>query len=570
MKIRSKIIGLLFLCALIATALTTLTVSASAADGDVAKITKTSDGTDVGSYANFDDALSNWPDGTTLTLLDNVTYEGDITVTDKNVTLDLGGKSLTINSSYNILVGNINYDNFIVTPGTLTVSDSTEGGKIISEERIIVYDTLYFTNATLEKGINVESNGTAYISGGTIHEIDNSYNAIYNSGSLYVSGGTITGRYAIWTYSGSTTVISGSPTIIGKDMNSYNPGGSIYNQGTLSIYGEPTLSGEGHGEIITHSPITLGTQPKDSSWKISLGDMSTASELGVFAKPAENFTIDPAKFACIFEGYDLVTNENGELVIHQHSDDNLDHVCDKECGAVTVNIDKHVDGDDQDHLCDYGCKQIADEGCHDSNKDGDHKCDECGADNISQHLDSNNDGDHLCDNGCGAVLENCTPDADDGDCTTDIKCSVCKKTLTAGADSHTGGTATCTAKAKCAVCQKEYGEILAHSHSKEFKLDENNHWNECVCGDKANTAPHSDTDYDAKCDSCGYAMPLDDPSAPTPDLPEPSAPTEKEETETADSEKPTEKGGCGSSVAISALAIVGIIGTAIVLKKKED
>ena len=74
------------------------------------------------------------------------------------------------------------------------------------------------------------------------------------------------------------------------------------------------------------------------------------------------------------------------------------------------------------------------------------------------------------------------------------------------------------------------------------------------------------------------------PAAPeggdTPAETEPStdkpAETNKPAEETEATEKKTEeteeekKGGCGSSVALSALAIVGVIGTAIVIKKKED
>ena len=49
--------------------------------------------------------------------------------------------------------------------------------------------------------------------------------------------------------------------------------------------------------------------------------------------------------------------------------------------------------------------------------------------------------------------------------------------------------------------------------------------------------------------------------------------TEKDTEKATETEKETEeekKSGCGSSVALSALAIVGVIGTAVVLKKKED
>ena len=47
--------------------------------------------------------------------------------------------------------------------------------------------------------------------------------------------------------------------------------------------------------------------------------------------------------------------------------------------------------------------------------------------------------------------------------------------------------------------------------------------------------------------------------------------TDAPATDAPATEAPKEdKGGCGSSVALSALAIVGVIGTALVIKKKED
>ena len=88
------------------------------------------------------------------------------------------------------------------------------------------------------------------------------------------------------------------------------------------------------------------------------------------------------------------------------------------------------------------------------------------------------------------------------------KCTVAGCTHTDEKENCSGGTATCTEKAKCATCGEEYGELAAHAHGTEFKSDANNHWNECVCGDKANVAPHSDENSDGKCDVCEYAMPV--------------------------------------------------------------
>jgi hypothetical protein len=51
---------------------------------------------------------------------------------------------------------------------------------------------------------------------------------------------------------------------------------------------------------------------------------------------------------------------------------------------------------------------------------------------------------------------------------------------------------------------------------------------------------------------------------------ETAAPTDGEETEAPEEETEAKKGGCGSSIALSALAVIGVVGTALVIKKKED
>ena len=132
-----------------------------------------------------------------------------------------------------------------------------------------------------------------------------------------------------------------------------------------------------------------------------------------------------------------------------------------------------------------------------------------------------------------------------------------------------------------------------HDYGTTWKSNENNHWNECACGDKANVAPHADANNDEKCDACSYAMPKaeeNDPSAPTPDLPNTNTDketnatddesksddetdaTESEKDDSTETEAPADKGcgGCGSTLALSSLAIVAVVGSALVIKKKED
>ena len=154
---------------------------------------------------------------------------------------------------------------------------------------------------------------------------------------------------------------------------------------------------------------------------------------------------------------------------------------------------------------------------------------------------------------------NHTPNTDDGDCTTEITCSVCGSVTTAGAASHTGGTATCKEKAKCSVCGKEYGSLGDHAYSNlipvaaekhtktelapsvsahyrcsdcgkyfteskvETTLEEltgtmpshsygswtnnsNKHWKECSCGLKSEEASHVNSNGDSKCDVCDRTL----------------------------------------------------------------
>ncbi|MBR3963789.1 MAG: sortase B protein-sorting domain-containing protein [Clostridia bacterium] len=76
--------------------------------------------------------------------------------------------------------------------------------------------------------------------------------------------------------------------------------------------------------------------------------------------------------------------------------------------------------------------------------------------------------------------------------------------------------ATETDPIKCSVCGYEIAPVLAHTHAygTEWKSDKDNHWNECVCGDKANTVAHKDENTDGKCDTCEYVVSVPDNDNP--------------------------------------------------------
>ena len=97
--------------------------------------------------------------------------------------------------------------------------------------------------------------------------------------------------------------------------------------------------------------------------------------------------------------------------------------------------------------------------------------------------------------------------------------------------------------------------VHTHDYGTAWKSDENNHWNECTCGDKANVAPHADTNNDGKCDTCEYAM-------STPENP----------GENIESEKTGLSGGAIAGIVVGSVAVAGLGGFSLfwfVIKKKK-
>ena len=45
-----------------------------------------------------------------------------------------------------------------------------------------------------------------------------------------------------------------------------------------------------------------------------------------------------------------------------------------------------------------------------------------------------------------------------------------------------------------------------HNYGSTWANNEEEHWNECACGDKANKAGHKDSNNDGKCDTCSYEI----------------------------------------------------------------
>lgn len=151
---------------------------------------------------------------------------------------------------------------------------------------------------------------------------------------------------------------------------------------------------------------------------------------------------------------------------------------------------------------------------------------------------------------------------------------------------HTpGAPATETEDQVCTVCGYIIVPSLGHTHDYNTgKNDENNHWNECACGDKADVAAHTWDDgvvtreatYDEEgektytCSVCSYTKTESIEKLVREEEPT-TAPTVAEPTEDPGvTEEPED--GCGSAIGVGAASVIAIVacGAAIILKKKED
>ena len=205
----------------------------------------------------------------------------------------------------------------------------------------------------------------------------------------------------------------------------------------------------------------------------------------------------------------------------------------------------------------------------------DYKCDVCGYDlpilGYTVKFDANGGAGSMLDETeqlGGYVLPECTFTAPTG---KQFKCWA--EGSASGQQYDVGYEYDVTANVTFYAVWEDIPGQHVHSHGSEWKTDAENHWNECACGDKANVAPHADTNNDEKCDTCSYAMPKA-PSNNETEKPteKPTDATESEKDDSTETEAPADKGcgGCGSSAALSALAIVAVVGSALVIKKKED
>ena len=260
-------------------------------------------------YDNFADALAAWTDGTTLTLLADVTGLTErIKTYAKGLMLDLNGHKIECSDTLCTIW--IDGD----SGSELTICDGKGNGYIQGR----VYAVTGGSKLCLESGTveTVTANGDFIMTGGQIICEDSQGLFVNSEVDVVISGGEIYGS----TYGASITsgnvIITGTAKITGAGQ--YAIYASSYSEVVIS--GTPIISGA-VGEFYLNGKITLNTQPADGKvWRVKIDKgVNSGIEDGVFAIPGEGVTLDASKFASAMDGYEVKKNDKGELLLCNHA-----------------------------------------------------------------------------------------------------------------------------------------------------------------------------------------------------------------------------------------------------------
>lgn len=162
-----------------------------------------SDGNSVAAYATLAEAIAAAKDGETVTLLDNITLTEQLVI-GKNLTIDLGGFTLTSNYSLGASGANIYA---IVLKAAVTIKN----GKIVADNARVIgaYGAMTMDGVTVENGI-IGGHATIGLSGAGLEYV------IRNS--------TINGAYSVSIFANNATVTITDSKLIGRGNTLYHNG----------------------------------------------------------------------------------------------------------------------------------------------------------------------------------------------------------------------------------------------------------------------------------------------------------------------------------------------------------
>ena len=181
-------------------------------------------------YASLDAAIQAAVDGDTVTLLGNVELTETLTISSKDITLDVGSNTLTVSTSS---------DGIVVENATLTLASSGSGKYVFNcsargSDGIYVNNTDASTTSTLNLNGDVEINVQASVNS-AIHAVASSGNAVINikDGKITATG---SGKQfkAIHVDQNATLNMAGGELDITVDFDTYSENNDVVG---VCIYG---------------------------------------------------------------------------------------------------------------------------------------------------------------------------------------------------------------------------------------------------------------------------------------------------------------------------------------------
>ena len=255
-------------------------------------------------YETLASATTYATSGNTIKPLVNRTETIEATVAaSKNITLDLNGKTITLNGTTLKNNGKLT----ITGSGTLTGSGANT---VINAGTLTKTGTSKIINTSTSAYGAIGNTGTATISAGTI---TSAYRTITNSNKLTITGGTITGSDIAVNNSGTATVTGGTITSTGK-IGIYNTAeGKLTigtNETTPSVNTTvPSITGKTYG-VQAGGTFNFydGVIKGQSGAGTSINGTITATPTGYFAKKTVENDVETA---ILEQAHTLTINPNG-------------------------------------------------------------------------------------------------------------------------------------------------------------------------------------------------------------------------------------------------------------------
>ena len=294
-----------------------------------------SNGSTTETYTDLNEALTAWTDGSTLTLLDDVTTGTPIEVTGTK-TLDLNGFGILMTGDGRVIRVN-NGAKLTLTDSSSTATTkpihkiTLTDGRATAVEPVNATDTdtdtvKYVTGGYITGGggggVYVGNSGTFTMAGGTI--IGNTASAgggVNNWGTFNMQGGKITENTANGGDGGGGVFNGGTFTMSGGSITNNTAsvfGGGVYNYGTFKLSGAPTIKNNTQG---TGTNATANNVYLYSGKTITVtGALTNTTPISVTMQTPGQFTTDWSVMGTV-EPSDYFTSENPDYSVALKNND---------------------------------------------------------------------------------------------------------------------------------------------------------------------------------------------------------------------------------------------------------